>query len=54
MSHSKTDPKDKALPKPVQLTREEVQQVAAAAGAALPPLIQGSRAILKGIPPEAL
>jgi hypothetical protein len=54
MSDSKTDPKDKALPKPVQLTPEEVKQVAAAAGAALPPLIQGSMTILKGIPPAAL
>jgi hypothetical protein len=47
--HEKTDHKD--LPKPVALTPEEVQQVAAAAAAALPALIPDRPPILKGIPP---
>jgi hypothetical protein len=37
MSDLKTDLNVKALPKPVSLTPEEVQQVAAGTAAALPP-----------------
>jgi hypothetical protein len=48
--HERDDHKD--LPKPVALTPEEVQQVAAAAAAALPALILGRPPILKGIPAE--
>jgi len=49
MAHFETHPKDKALPKPVQLTPEEVQQVAAGTAAGLPqcpkpPIVLGFKA----------
>jgi hypothetical protein len=54
MSKNKTDKDGTALPKPVVLTPEEVQQVAAAAAATLPPRLPGSMIHLKGIPAEVL
>jgi hypothetical protein len=47
MSKHKTDKEAKILPKPVALTREQVQQVAAGTAAVLP---RTGATILKGIP----
>ena len=53
MSTHRTDEDSKTLPKPVVLTPEEVQQVAAAAAAALPAALPGRIRVL-GIPPAAI
>jgi len=53
MSTHQTDEDSKALPRPVVLTPEEVQQVAAAAAAALPAALPGRIRVL-GIPPAEI
>ena len=51
MSKNETDKDGKALPKPVTLTPEEVQRVAAGAAAVLPALVGRGR-IVGVLPPD--